>query len=498
MDPERPASDAVIGAVNVSAHETVDMLRQTRILPVLLTAATVLTASALGSNANLTTNAAVKARLELLGMSADGPFFALAVAARQRPLVELALAAGADVNAVDEAGRTPLLVATLGKQWDLVQALLKAGANPNLASATGVTPLMAAAAHGHLPTVKDLVSKGASEHSVDTENRTALHYAVASRQSEVTTHLLAKTENLPAPCANGDTLGAYALQSRDWKIVEAVLPRESGSLEWDASSRALLDEALRARDAKRVQMLLTRHTQAPTPEGRAQPLLAYALAGNDLSLAKFLLECGADPNAPLATPAEKEFLELIPAKTVRHYLSSEPGMTPLMLAAGLGNKDAVELLLEKGASRNAATKSKHKLVPLYFAAWANAADCLQVLLGNAPKPEDLRIEISLASQKASLIRSGVPVFTTGISSGRSGYSTPAGQFVVTDKRHNHISSIYKVKMPFFMRLSCKDFGLHQGHVPNYPASHGCIRLPTAAARKLFQDVPIGTLVTIAN
>jgi len=51
-------------------------------------------------------------------------------------------------------------------------------------------------------------------------------------------------------------------------------------------------------------------------------------------------------------------------------------------------------------------------------------------------------------------------------------------------------------MPYFMRLSCLDFGMHEGVVPNYLASHGCIRLPGETARKLFAEIPIGTLVTV--
>src|SRR5438034_619132 len=71
-----------------------------------------------------------------------------------------------------------------------------------------------------------------------------------------------------------------------------------------------------------------------------------------------------------------------------------------------------------------------------------------------------------------------------------------GQFVITNKERNHRSTIYKVDMPYFMRLSCLDFGMHAGIVPNYPASHGCIRLPSEAARKFFSEIPIGTLVTV--
>jgi lipoprotein-anchoring transpeptidase ErfK/SrfK len=87
---------------------------------------------------------------------------------------------------------------------------------------------------------------------------------------------------------------------------------------------------------------------------------------------------------------------------------------------------------------------------------------------------------------------------TGISTGKAGYATPTGEFVVTDKKLVHVSTIYKVEMPYFMRLSCKDFGMHEGYVPDYPASHGCIRLPSEAAHRLYKEVPIGTLVTITN
>jgi lipoprotein-anchoring transpeptidase ErfK/SrfK len=164
----------------------------------------------------------------------------------------------------------------------------------------------------------------------------------------------------------------------------------------------------------------------------------------------------------------------------------------------MGNEEIVKLLLEHGAERARATQSKYKLVPLYFAAWGEHASCIQALISNAPSPDQVRIEVNLAAQKATLYRDGSPVYNTDISSGRKGYSTPTGQFVVTDKKTSHMSSIYKVKMPFFMRLSCRDFGMHEGQVPNYPASHGCIRLPGDAARRLFKEVPIGTLVTITN
>jgi len=166
-----------------------------------------------------------------------------------------------------------------------------------------------------------------------------------------------------------------------------------------------------------------------------------------------------------------------------------------MLAAALGKEEYLRALLDAGADRKRET-SRNRMIALYFAAETQNWRCTQILLGSGPPPEELRIEISLASQRARVIKDGVSVFSTACSTGRSGYSTRTGTFVVTDKDRNHWSTIYKVEMPYFMRLSCLDFGMHEGVVPHYPASHGCIRLPGDAARKLFYEIPIGTLVTV--
>jgi lipoprotein-anchoring transpeptidase ErfK/SrfK len=152
-------------------------------------------------------------------------------------------------------------------------------------------------------------------------------------------------------------------------------------------------------------------------------------------------------------------------------------------------------LLDAGADRNRPTV-RYKMLPLYLAAETGQWRCTQLLLGTGPPPDQLRIEITLASQHISLIKDGVPVFSTVCSTGREGYSTRTGDYVITDKERSHRSTIYKVEMPYFMRLSCLDFGMHEGVVPNYPASHGCIRLPGEAARKFFAEIPVGTLVTV--
>jgi lipoprotein-anchoring transpeptidase ErfK/SrfK len=52
-------------------------------------------------------------------------------------------------------------------------------------------------------------------------------------------------------------------------------------------------------------------------------------------------------------------------------------------------------------------------------------------------------------------------------------------------------------MPFFMRIT-GGVGMHEGYLPGYPASHGCIRMPGKMAAIFFSNVDLGTPVEIVD
>jgi hypothetical protein len=50
-------------------------------------------------------------------------------------------------------------------------------------------------------------------------------------------------------------------------------------------------------------------------------------------------------------------------------------------------------------------------------------------------------------------------------------------------------------MPYFMRFS-EGIGMHEGYLPGYPASHGCVRMPKEEAMAFYKAVEVGTPVTV--
>ena len=136
-----------------------------------------------------------------------------------------------------------------------------------------------------------------------------------------------------------------------------------------------------------------------------------------------------------------------------------------------------------------------------------------------------RIRIRLNEQRAYFYKSDQLVGISILSTGREGYGTPSGSFKIQQKDRDHVSSRYGdyvdaqtgeivkkdvdrqkdpmprgakydgAKMPYFMRVS-GGVGMHEGFLPGYPASHGCIRMPEFMAAAFFRNVDVGTPVTI--
>lgn len=109
------------------------------------------------------------------------------------------------------------------------------------------------------------------------------------------------------------------------------------------------------------------------------------------------------------------------------------------------------------------------------------------------------IIVSLERQRVHVYDGDRLIGVARISSGKKGHRTPLGQFSILQKRQWHRSNLYSnAPMPYMQRLTWDGIALHAGHDPGYPASHGCVRLPTAFARQLFALTRLGTPVSVTQ
>ena len=116
----------------------------------------------------------------------------------------------------------------------------------------------------------------------------------------------------------------------------------------------------------------------------------------------------------------------------------------------------------------------------------------------APEGPVVRV-VSLDEQRAYVYRNGIAIGVSTISSGKTGKETPTGVFTILQKNKDHRSNLYNdAPMPYMQRLTWDGIALHGGHLPGYPASHGCVRLPQAFAEKLFAITRFGDSVVVAN
>ena len=137
-----------------------------------------------------------------------------------------------------------------------------------------------------------------------------------------------------------------------------------------------------------------------------------------------------------------------------------------------------------------------------------------------------KIVIDLSAQRLRYFKGGKLVGVSPISSGKEGTSTVNGHFKVLEKDIDHRSSVFgafvddsgnivqsdvdarKDKAPpgskflgasmrYCMRI-VGGFCMHEGYLPGYPASHGCVRLPTRMAEIFFNETPVGTPVEVVG
>jgi lipoprotein-anchoring transpeptidase ErfK/SrfK len=111
----------------------------------------------------------------------------------------------------------------------------------------------------------------------------------------------------------------------------------------------------------------------------------------------------------------------------------------------------------------------------------------------------LQIVVSIADQHVTLYSNGARVAQGPVSTGVPGRPTPTGVFSIIQKDRFHHSNLYSnAPMPYMERITWSGVALHEGPLPGYPASHGCIRMTHDFAARLWQVARLGVRVIVAR
>jgi hypothetical protein len=132
-----------------------------------------------------------------------------------------------------------------------------------------------------------------------------------------------------------------------------------------------------------------------------------------------------------------------------------------------------------------------------FAASKKKRQSTPIEYGTLAGPPMLAV-VSLKEQRITVYDADGNTMRARISSGSTGNETPAGTFSILQKNRDHVSNVFHVAMPFMQRLTWTGIALHEGALPGYPASHGCVRMPRSFAQRLFPMTRLGMRVVIAR
>lgn len=334
--------------------------------------------------------------------------------------------AGADVDAVDRDGVTPLSDAVLGDRPDLVRHLLAADANPELKNAEGFSPLHLASSFGKAEIIRLLADKADTE-ARDSKGFTPLHLGIffedvpmeaiqalleneadpdsKTRDGRRPLSLLLSTERDNATKAdiarllvehsadpwlpNTDGQVAVLMAALD-KFSDFCAPALDKGNSLIASSREASLALVCASAIGRID-IVTSLVRGGTRIDYLAPngfrALAAASLNGHISVIQLLLNEDAlvNPSAGVPTAltcaAEKGYdaiVDLLMERGADPNLPGRGGWTPLFYAVAHGNSHIAKRLLEAGGYLG--VRSRSGMTPLHIAARENHEGVAKLLL----------------------------------------------------------------------------------------------------------------------
>lgn len=201
---------------------------------------------------------------------------------------DLLIRAGANVAAANQAGATPMLLATINAHAPLIERLLQAGADPNAAlSKTGDTALMMAARTGNAEAVKVLLDHKANVNAKETWGGTsALMWAISERHPAVVKLLIDGGAEV-----NAKSYFVPSASGRGFEGTSPVPAQPGQHIEEFASGLFTpLMFAAREGDVESARLLTAAGADLNAISGDGKDALGLAIFGGRYELASFLID----------------------------------------------------------------------------------------------------------------------------------------------------------------------------------------------------------------
>ncbi len=433
----------------------------------------------------------------LRGHSTSPSVIEVAFAKRDDDLFDLAVELGGDISNVGLDQMTMLESAARHGDIDWMNKLLAFGADPNQRTAKTNEPLWWDQFQNSQPLQTEiLLGAGADINSLDAEGITPIDRAIESNNLKMVRYLFSQGAETSGHLWN-------PLEERNHAMIRFLLANGEDVEVNNPSSVGIspLGFAAMNGDVTGAALLLEYGANfEPSEKPGGHSMLEWAVAHKKPILAETFIDMGADPNQRIENP-NSEFRELLKEHgSLSYYLQKDRGLTPLMVAAGSKQHEMARMLMDHGASKSINSKS-YRAWPVNFAIRAEDIPMAQMLFGRTPEFDgnwSRKVVVDLGSQRINFYVDGKSVFSTRCSTGKSGYRTPTGTFIISDKTRLRYSTLYGSAMPYFQRLSGSAIGMHQGNCPGYAASHGCIRMPWSSAKSLYYKTKVGDIVVVQH
>lgn len=222
-----------------------------------------------------------------------------------RAAVESFLAAGANVNAAEDDGTTPLMRAIHGRFPDIAKRLIEAGADVSARNRYGVTALYLAARGGDATTTRLLLDAGLDPNTTIPGGETALMTAARSGHTDVVGVLLTGNSSLESLA---DLAGSNTNENAGYAGAEATgyggtTRRAAHRVRADVNARerhygdTALMWAAAAGHVDVVRLLIEAGADVRAVDNEGVTALHLARANGHAEVAAALIAAGADPNA---------------------------------------------------------------------------------------------------------------------------------------------------------------------------------------------------------